>query len=178
MTIDAQPFTYEYDLGDVGRNGAELTLRAKGDELARIAAWADIQGVESFEAKVHLRKHSANQFTLDADLAADVLQECVVTLAPVKGRVELHVHRELHLTRQIRHRPNEVIPLDAGAGDDEVPEEIESPQYDLAAPLLEDFALALDPYPRAPGVEFTAPAATEPPRENPFAVLKTLKNSR
>jgi uncharacterized metal-binding protein YceD (DUF177 family) len=176
MTTETQPFIHEYYLGDVGRNGAEFTLSAKGDELARIAAWADIQGVEAFEAKVALRKHSANQFALDADLTVDVVQECVVTLAPVRNRVELHVHRELHLTHQIRHRPNEVIPLAAGAGDDEVPEEIESLDYDVAAPLLEDFALALDPYPRAPGVEFAVPAETEPARENPFAVLKSLKN--
>ena len=176
MTTETQPFIHEYYLGDIGRNGAEFTLSAKGDELARIAAWADIQGVEAFAAEVRLRKQSANQFTLDADLTAVVVQECVVTLAPVKNRIELHLHRELHLSHQIRHRPNEVIPLGAGAGDDEVPDEIESLDYDVAAPLLEDFALALDPYPRAPGVEFVAPADAEPARENPFAVLKSLKN--
>jgi len=176
MESDDRPFEYEYDLGDLGRNGAEIVLAADADARARIAAWADIPKVEAFGATVHLRKHSANRFALDADLVADVVQDCVVTLEPVKGRIEKHVHRELHLAHQIRHRPNEVIPLGAGAGDDEVPEEIESLEYDVAGPLLEEFALALDPYPRAPGVEFAAPAEAEPVRENPFAVLKNLKN--
>jgi uncharacterized metal-binding protein YceD (DUF177 family) len=172
------PFSCEYDLGDLGRNGAEITLDADATQRARIARWAGVPAVESFGARVHLRKHSANRFSLDADMTADVVQECVVTLEPVRSHLGKHVHRELHLATRLRQRPNEVIPLGAGAGDDEVPEEIESLEYDLAGPLLEEFVLALDPYPRAPGVEFTAPAAPEPARENPFAVLKSLKNRR
>jgi hypothetical protein len=176
MDSDDRPFEYEYDLGDLGRNGAEITLEADAKERARIAQWAEVTAVEAFGAKVRLRKNSANRFSLDADLVADVVQACVVTLEPVKSRIEKHVHRELHLTHQIRRKPNEVITLGAGAGDDEAPEEIESLQYDVAGPLLEEFTLALDPYPRAPGVEFKAKAEAEPARENPFAVLKSLKN--
>jgi len=176
MTADGTPFEYEYDLAGLGRNGAELALVADPDARTRIAKWAEIATVESFGATVQLRKQSANRFSLDADLTADVVQECVVTLEPVKSRIEKRVHRELHLAHRTRHQPDEVIPLVAGAGDDEVPEEIESLQYDLAGPLLEELVLALDPYPRAPGVEFAAPATTEPARENPFAVLKSLKN--
>jgi hypothetical protein len=65
------------------------------------------------------------------------------------------------------------VVLDAG-GEDE-PEEIESLHYDLAAPALEEYSLALDPYPRSPGAEFSL--GTEPPQEtdSPFAVLKGLK---
>ena len=48
-------------------------------------------------------------------------------------------------------------------------------RYDLAAPLLEEFLLALDPYPRAPGVVFESPETGEVPPPNPFAVLKALK---
>lgn len=179
MEADDKPFEYEYDLGGIGRNGVELTLEADAEARARIAKWAEIAALESFGATVNLRKHAANRFSLDADLTADVVQECVVTLAPVRSRIELHVHRELHLAHHVRLRPNEVIPLGAGAGDDEVPEEIDSPHYDVAGPLLEEFTLALDPYPRAPGVEFEPPpgaADAEPTRENPFAVLKSLKN--
>ncbi len=59
-----------------------------------------------------------------------------------------------------------------------MPEEIDSTRFDLAAPLLEEFSLAIDPYPRAPGVAFDAPATTEDPPENPFAVLGKLKEKR
>jgi uncharacterized metal-binding protein YceD (DUF177 family) len=65
--------------------------------------------------------------------------------------------------------------LSPSAGDDAVPEEIESPRFDLAAPVLEEFLLAINPYPRAPGVVFEAPAEAEEKPESPFAVLKGLK---
>jgi uncharacterized metal-binding protein YceD (DUF177 family) len=178
MTSDATPppFERDYDLGYLGRNGTEIALAADAAARARIAAWAQIAAVDSFAAAVRLQKHSANRFSLDADLTAEVVQSCVVTLEPVKERIELQVHRELHLAHHLRQRPNEVIPLAPGAGDDEVPDEIESLHYDLAAPLLEEFTLALNPYPRAPGVEFAAAPEPAPERENPFAVLKSLKS--
>ncbi|MBV9542733.1 MAG: DUF177 domain-containing protein [Alphaproteobacteria bacterium] len=174
MTDDA-PFHEYYDLGDLGRNGAELTIAADADDRARIARWAGLTSVESFDAKVRLKKHSNSRFALEGEFTADVTQECVVTLEPVRSRIEREVHRELHLTQATRHRPQESLELAAGAGDDEVPEEIESLEYDLAAPLLEELSLALDPYPRAPGVEFDAPAEPEAKPESPFAVLKSLK---
>jgi len=55
------------------------------------------------------------------------------------------------------------------------PEEISSLHLDLAVPVLEEFALSLDPYPRRPGVEFTPKTEDSGPPDSPFAVLKTLK---
>lgn len=173
---DTPPFEHLYDLGDVGRGGAKLRVEAQGDDLAGIAVWADIRGLDSFGATVRLRRHSATRFALDADLEADIVQDCVVTLEPVRSHVSRAVHRELHVAEAIRQKPHETIPLGAGAGDDEVPEEIDSLTYDLAAPLLEELVLAIDPYPRAPGVEFAAPAEPEACPESPFAVLKGLKD--
>ena len=179
MTTETPPFTDNYYLGDLNRGGAELRLAAKPEELVRIARWADVASVEKFEAVIRLRKHAANSFSLDAELTADVVQECVVTLEPVKSHIERHIHRELHLTAPVRHRGDNTIALSERAGEDDMPEEIDSLEYDLAAPLLEELVLAIDPYPRAPGVEFAAP--TEPQveaqkPESPFAVLKSLKN--
>jgi uncharacterized metal-binding protein YceD (DUF177 family) len=176
MTMeDDAPYTKFYDLGALGRAGAELSLVANPEELLRIARWADIAAVKSFTAEVKLKRHAPSSFSLDADFTAQIVQDCVVTLAPVESRIERHVHRQLHLSAPHRHR-GEAIELTEGAGDDDVPEEIESPHYDVAAPLLEELALAIDPYPRAPGVEFAAPAEPEVRRENPFAVLKSLKD--
>jgi uncharacterized metal-binding protein YceD (DUF177 family) len=174
------PFEHHYDFGRLPAAGADIGLEAKGEELERIAAWAEICAVESFGARIRLHKQASNRFAIDAELEADIVQNCVVTLEPVKSHISRTIHRELHLSAHIRLKPNETIPLGAGAGDDDEPEEIESPVYDLAAPLLEEFSLAIDPYPRSPGVEFAAPAAeaAEPPRENPFAVLKALKDRR
>jgi hypothetical protein len=61
-------------------------------------------------------------------------------------------------------------------GDDDLPEEIESLHFDLAGPLIEEFLLAIDPYPRAPGVAFQAPEGMGAKPESPFDVLKRLKS--
>ncbi|HXC57366.1 MAG TPA: YceD family protein [Rhizomicrobium sp.] len=179
MTAEPLPFQHDYNLGDLNRGGAEIALTTTAEERARIARWAEVRAVDSFAATLRLRKHSANSFSLDADLVADIVQDCVVTLEPVKSRIERLVHRQLHLAAPSRHRGDASIPLTAMAGEDDTPEEIDSLHYDLAGPLLEELVLAIDPYPRAPGVEFAAPAeaagAAEPP-QSPFAVLKNLKN--
>jgi uncharacterized metal-binding protein YceD (DUF177 family) len=69
----------------------------------------------------------------------------------------------------------EVEAVAPGAGEDDAPEEITSPNYDLAGPLLEEFSLAIDPYPRAPGAAFESADGEGEQPDNPFAVLKSLK---
>jgi hypothetical protein len=58
---------------------------------------------------------------------------------------------------------------------EEGPEEIQSLHYDLAVPVLEEYVLSLEPYPRRPGVAFTPKSEPSEPPESPFAVLKGLK---
>ena len=57
--------------------------------------------------------------------------------------------------------------------EEDAPEEIDSLHYDLAAPLIEEFVLAIDPYPRAPGVEFRPPGTRQ--KTPPKALLPCLK---
>ena len=109
--------------------------------------------------------------------AADVIQSCVVTLEPVPGHLEHQFSRELVFVAPSRHRPAQaesetVLEL----GEEEGPEEIESLHVDLGAPLLEEFTLALDPYPRRPGVEFTPPIEPSDGSDSPFAALKAWKD--
>ncbi len=122
-------------------------------------------------------KLAPDRFGLSFHLTADVTQSCVVTLEPVKSGMERRFSRELHFIGPARHKPvsdnsGPDLVLDAL---EEGPEEIESLHYDLAGPVLEEFVLALEPYPRCPDVEFS-PQIDAPDRpESPFAVLKGLK---
>jgi uncharacterized metal-binding protein YceD (DUF177 family) len=170
------PFEHIFDLGGLSAAGHDLHLVAKPEDLKHIAEWAEVQALERFEAQISLRKIAQNRFSYAADLKADVVQSCVVSLAPVPARIEKVFERELHV---VSHRPRDI----AAHGDaliletdSEGPEEIESQRFDLAAPLLEEFLLALEPYPRAPGVAFESPEAYDAKPESPFAVLKALKS--
>jgi hypothetical protein len=166
------PLSSVYDLSDLPDAGAEVVLAPNAAQRMRLAEWAGVDAVEHFEGRVILQRRSANRFAYDATVAADIVQSCVVTLEPVHSHLAFTVERLLHLTKGpgVRRLGKHELASDA----DERREEIEDSRFDLAGPLLEDFALAIDPYPRAPGVVFEPPADPEP-RETPFAVLKPLK---
>lgn len=174
MKQETPPFTHFYDLDRLGQAGAEVSLVQKGEDLVRLAKWAKVDAVERFAATVELRRLTQTRFKLSYVLDADIVQSCVVTLAPVKSHIAREFSRELHVVGA-RQLPDKGGSLTLDAAEDEVPEEIESPHYDLAAPVLEEFVLAIDPYPRAPGAAFEPPAEAGAGKESPFSVLKSLK---
>jgi hypothetical protein len=175
MSQDSAPFVHHYDLRDLGQGGARISIVLDGEDLDRLAQWAGVEKVESFSAKIELQKSSSSRFKLGAHLEADILQNCVVTLDPVRSQVVRDFSRELHLVAATRIVTEAPGPLTLAAGDDDAPEEIASPLIDLAAPLLEELSLGIDPYPRAPGVAFEQPQDAQTGSESPFAVLKALK---
>jgi hypothetical protein len=163
------PFSVVYDLARLSEAGADVKIAANPEQRMELARWADVGAVETFEAQVRLKRLSASRFEYQADLTADLVQSCVVTLEPVPARLVLDIVRSLHLVKMPRGVPASQPELPAPW--DEGPEEIHDTRYDLAAPLLEEFSLAIDPYPRAPGVIFDLPEKPAAP-ESPFAVLK------
>jgi uncharacterized metal-binding protein YceD (DUF177 family) len=168
-----------YNLGRLGQTGDEVILDADADERAAVAKAAELLEVPKFSARITLKKLSPTRFALHYDLAAEIVQACVVTLEPVAARITKDFVRELHHTPNInRAQLKEVLEKEVivSPNDDDLPDEIESLHYDLAEPLLEEFLLAIDPYPRAPGVAFAPPEGMGDKPESPFAVLKALKS--
>ena len=173
-TVEA-PLQHIYDLGDLGQAGAVVTVVA--EDLAALAAWTGVDSVEKFSAEVTLRRLSQTHFSFSAELTAEITQACVVTLEPVNTRIERTIARELHFEPRTQAADLQSAgELTLAAGDDDVPEAIASLHYDLAAPLLEEFSLAIDPYPRKAGAVFDTPGDAEVPQSSPFAVLKALKD--
>ena len=172
----SQPaLSHLYNLNRLGQAGDDVSISATEEQRAGLAAFAGVLRVDSFEARVALKKLSADRFHLNFTLNADLVQACVVTLGEVPARIAREFLRELHFNPALRRAQivaeAEDIPLD-----DDLPEEIDSLHYDLAAPLIEEFVLAIDPYPRAAGVEFQPPEDGVKAPESPFAILKGLKS--
>ena len=172
MNSDA-PLARIYDLATLSEAGDEIAIAVAGDDLTRLAEWAGVDRVDRFEGKISLRKLAPGRFAYDAVLSADVVQSCVVTLEPVRSHIARSFARTLHYTPRGPVRDEGLLTL--AAGDDDAPDEIASTRFDLAGPLLEEFSLAIDPYPRVPGVAFEPPEDAASPPDNPFAVLKRLK---
>ena len=133
----------------------------------------EVRSLEALTARISLRKHSDVRFDYEAGLRAEITQDCVVTLEPVHSVVARTIRRELDYDESGSLESQ--ISVDPDLEADDVREEITDLRYDLAKPLLEELALAIDPYPRAPGVTFSPPSDQDGPPESPFAVLKNLK---
>ena len=177
------PYSHSYNLARLGNAGDRVRFAADADQREAIARWADIPSLEKFETEVVIKKLAPDRFGLDFHLLADVTQSCVVTLEPVPSQMDRRFTREFVFAGTPRSRKNQGRGTpDSAPGPDlvldteqeEGPEEIDSLHLDLAAPVLEEFALALDPYPRRPGVEFAPESPDSEPPQSPFAVLKGL----
>jgi uncharacterized metal-binding protein YceD (DUF177 family) len=168
------PFSHLYNLNRLGQAGDEVEFAASDAEREALARFAGVVRVDVFAARIALKKLSPNRFRAEFGLQADIVQACVVTLADVPAHIALSFGRELHFAPASRRTGEGAVEVPL---EDDLPEEIDSLHYDLAPPLIEEFTLALDPYPRAPGVEFQPPKG-EGAAESPFAVLKGLKSGR
>jgi uncharacterized metal-binding protein YceD (DUF177 family) len=127
---------------------------------------------------VVLKKEEGAKYLLAYALEAEVTQACVVTLEPVASRIERSFGRELHFRGTGRHAAETPSTLEISPDEGDEVEEIESLHFDLTAPVLEELLLALDPYPRRPGVAFDPGEEGAARPESPFAALKSLKPSK
>jgi uncharacterized metal-binding protein YceD (DUF177 family) len=172
------PLIHSYNLARLGNAGDGVTITADQAQRAAIAKWSGVLSLEKFEAKVEIKKLGPSRYGLDFALDAAVTQACVVTLEPVPALIDRRFSRELQFTGPVRHKPaagDSVPDLVVDSAEEEGPEEIESLHYDLAGPVLEEYVLSLEPYPRRPGVQFAPQTEPSDRPESPFAVLKSLK---
>ncbi len=189
MRVDAMtdvPFNAPFDLGAVRDRPIETSLAPSPAERAGIAHWLGIEAVDSLKAVIELSRSGADEYVYSGRFEADVVQACVITLEPVPSHLSGEIRRKFRvLPRSTTRRRSPAVeaPLampavvDLAAADEDSPELLDKPVIDLAAPLLEEVSLALDPYPKAPGAAFAVPAELQAPVENPFAVLETLKRA-
>lgn len=167
--VNAAPWSEVVRLHEIGRG---LSRRLEADEAtrARIARWLEIEGLNALSADVRVDPAPVG-WRLSGSLRAVPVQVCGVTLEPFENPVETDFSVDL------------VSPEDAPAEDEsdeelslesvDPPDVVADERLDLAAYVVEQLSLALDPFPRKPD------AAFEPPAEetvlSPFAKLAALK---
>lgn len=165
-------------LNDAARRGVQdFVILPEAAARAAIAHHLGLPGLRKLRFAGRLGPAGRRDWTLEARLGATVEQDCVVTLAPVVSRIEEPVLR--------RYMADLPAP---GPGEVEMPEDdsLEDlpASLDLCAVMIEALALALPPFPRAPGAELgemsvTAPGAAplEAGAVRPFAGLAGLRST-
>ena len=174
--LQSPEFSRPILVDEIGDDGLEITIIASADECAALARRFGWVALDRFEATVRLdRRADTTVIRLSADFSADMVQSCVVSLAPVAT----------HLAERftLLYAPDSM--LDRTSQVAISPESLENPEsLEMAEPIVggaidigeavaEQLALAVDPYPRAAGAVLEV-AVEEGPR-NPFAALAALR---
>ncbi|QIE55191.1 DUF177 domain-containing protein [Pikeienuella piscinae] len=163
-----------------GLDGREIEERATETERAAIAEAYGLHDLAALRVEARVAREGRDGWRLDGRLVASATQNCVVTLEPVAAEIDEPFVRRLRPMSEEEAAAQAVeIDLDPEAED---PPEPLGDGVDLGAAALETLALALDPYPRAPGAVFapraSAPRGVAPLTEEdvrPFAALRVLK---
>lgn len=184
------PISHKLVVDAVPANGRSVLIEPGEAERADIARVLRILAVDAMSGNFKVQREG-HRLRVTGTLAATVTQACVVSLEPVAESILEDIEvvyapkEEADAAMRAAGLPadaDEDVAMDMPGIDlamlndpDALPDPIEDGQIDLGVLAYESLAVALDPYPRKPGVVF------EPPAEpdgfgSPFAALKSLKD--
>ncbi len=182
MTIE---FSRRLAAADVPLEGQTFHIEADAEERAALAARFRLLAIEDLAATGSVDPEAGGRrLRMTARLEADVVQECVVTLEPVRAHIDVRFERlwEFDIVDEWSDVEGSASEIVLTVDDEPFPEPIEGGAIDIGEATAEQLALELDPFPRAPGAVFD-PTAAQGHRsasrglpENAFAALARLKN--
>ena len=148
----------------VGQSGLTLDVEAGADELVALTSRMGLPSIGALRCRFRLRRVADGIIEADGHLTASLTQVCVISLDEFPNEVAegFRVH---------------FVP--SGAEDDDpVPDAVDQIPYaagtiDLGEAAAEQLALALDPYPHKPGVDFGDEVDEAGP--HPFGALAALR---
>lgn len=151
-------------------------LEASPAERAAVARRLGILAVDRLTAELTVKTLGGRLFRVVGPWEAAVRQACVVTLEPVPAELDGRI--EASYAAQGRGPGGGEVAFDPEAEDPA--EVLPAAGIDLGELVVQELAVALDPYPRAPGAE--VPPAFRPSADEeakgPFAALKALKGKK
>lgn len=170
------PWSFPVAVAQLPEAGLHQVLETSTAQRQAIAAAAGVNAVLEATATFEVEPEAEGRVNVTGTVRARVVQTCVVSLDPVENDIDEHIAAVFAPPSQIPLTPKSVQKED---GDDaeipDLPEPIVNGVIDLGHLALEFLILGIDPYPRKPGVAFTAPETPEDPDEHPFAALRALK---
>jgi uncharacterized metal-binding protein YceD (DUF177 family) len=173
---------------ELGEKGLTLELEADAAERGGLAERYGLVELSALRATARVKwMRGGKLLKLAGRLHAEVVQTCVVTLEPVRNRIDEEF--------EVLYRPAGAAPEDAGKAQDEDgdadAEPLEADSLDVAEAVAVELALAIDPYPRKSGASlkigpsaaengpFPEPGAdAEADTDKPFEGLAALRGNK
>ena len=164
---EARPFSRPVRVESIPQDGVEKTIEADEAERAALAKLNGLPGIARLTAKFVLKRAGRGGVRVRGEVHAEVTQSCVVSLEPVDATIDepVDVRFATPVGESASRRGPPISAAEAEAfaiGDEDQPDPIVDGKIDLGALAAEFMVLALDPYPRKPGVDFAPPAADTP----------------
>lgn len=155
--------------------GGEISRKIEADEAERaaLAKRMDLVRLDMLSADITLRRVSGKGLIrASGRLLADVVQNCVATMAPVPGHIEEDID-ELFAPEGYEAPEEQDV--------DDLPESFDGREIDIGELAAQLMCLALDPYPRASEAAIEILVAGEPDdteRRRPFEGLAEMLKKR
>ncbi|HEU0155395.1 MAG TPA: DUF177 domain-containing protein [Stellaceae bacterium] len=163
MTAPPPEFCRPVPLGRIGPDGFRQTIEATAEERERLARRFGLMSLDRLTATVDLKRGSGTTIALEAAFEAEFVQECVVSLEPVRDKIS----QSFALCYGPPGEAAAEIELDA----DEIAfEPLDGDAIDIGEAVAQELSLTLPPFPRDPEAVLED-TATAKPEESAFAAL-------
>ncbi len=177
------PFSRPFDVRRIPDGGMRQEIEASEAERAALADAMSLPAIGSLKARFELRRRAGGRVVVEGQVDADVTQTCVVTLEGFETRVRHEVEMvfspavpdETVRSRRGDFEVQAMRPVPGSDDQADPPDPIVDDAVDLGAIAAEFLALALDPYPRKPGVAFEDVVDPRDDEPSAFAALERLK---
>ena len=147
-------FSRSIDVAHLGESGEILTVEANAGERAALARRFGLLALDRLTAELAIAALERGAVRVTGRLQADVTQACALSLEPVPAQIDERF-------AALFGGPAPVAGIvDIELAEEDPPEPIENGRIDIGELVAQHLALALDPYPRAPGARLSA-AGTE-----------------
>lgn len=175
------PWRAPVTVAHIPDTGLHRQLEASAAERHAMADLAGVREILSAQASFDVVPKSGGRVQVTGHVRARVGQTCVVTLDPMESEIDEEVDLIFAPEAEVRRLADLI---EEGQDDEEPPEVADPPEavvngiIDLGRIATDALFLAIDPYPRKPGVVFEAEVTALDPEDHPFAALKALQDNK
>jgi hypothetical protein len=172
----ADPWRSPITVAQIPDTGLHREIEADRAARQAMAEVADLRDILSARASFDVTVRSGGRVHVVGQVRARIGQTCVVTLDPLETEIDEAIDLEFAPPDQIPKLADLVDEAEEGEGDiPDPPEPIMGGVIDLGRLATDALFLAIDPYPRKPGIVFEPKFEAADPKDHPFAALKALK---
>jgi uncharacterized metal-binding protein YceD (DUF177 family) len=168
------PLSHKISIASLPRMGQRIVIKTSELIRKQIADQLELPSIQMLEAQFHIVPSRSGLVRVTGEVKAKLEQVCIVSLEAFPFEINETV--DLRFVEADKLEKPTKAEIERTLEDEDPPDPIYDGAIELGELAVEFVALALEPFPRKPGVEL--PVQTNSTREeSPFAVLAALKKS-